>query len=154
MAAAGISTLKARLGWAAASDNTPNSFTFLTRINAIGGVSIEPEQIDASALEDDTTKYIDGRSDIGGGTVNITVNVTNETITEWTSVFTASESARASGGLWWEVYSPDLTQAFFFRATTPPKFAMPELNQNELLTVDIPLTVNNYVGLGTAVAPT
>lgn len=39
------------------------SFKQLTRINAIGGINIEPEQIDASALEDAITRYVKGRAD-------------------------------------------------------------------------------------------
>ena len=51
MATAGVSTLGIKLGWAVGS-SMPASFTQLTRINAIGGISLETEQIDASALED------------------------------------------------------------------------------------------------------
>jgi len=40
--AAGISTLGARLGYGTAK----GTYTFLSRINAIGGVSLETEQID------------------------------------------------------------------------------------------------------------
>lgn len=40
-----------KLGYGIGS-SMPGSFTLLTRINAIGGISLETEQIDASALED------------------------------------------------------------------------------------------------------
>ena len=40
-----------KLGYGIGS-SMPSSFTLLTRINAIGGISLETEQIDASALED------------------------------------------------------------------------------------------------------
>lgn len=53
MAAAGVSTLGIKFGYAAGTYSTkPSTFTLLTRINAIGGIALETEQIDASALED------------------------------------------------------------------------------------------------------
>lgn len=51
MAAPGVSTLGILLGWNIGT-SMPSSFTKMTRINAIGGISLETEQIDASALED------------------------------------------------------------------------------------------------------
>ena len=53
-----------KLGWNIGS-SMPSSFNVLTRINAIGGISLETEQIDASALEDYVTRYIAGRQDTG-----------------------------------------------------------------------------------------
>ena len=52
MAAAGISTWGITFGYGTetTAGTKPTSFKQLTRINAIGGISIEPEQIDASAL--------------------------------------------------------------------------------------------------------
>lgn len=45
MAAPGVSTLGIKLGYGIGS-SLPSSFTWLTRINAIGGISLETEQID------------------------------------------------------------------------------------------------------------
>lgn len=64
MARPGVSTLGIKLGWNIGS-SMPSSFQVLTRINAIGGISLETEQIDASALEDYVTRYIAGRQDTG-----------------------------------------------------------------------------------------
>ena len=66
MAAAGVSSLGLLLGYAGGTyDTKPSSFTLLTRINAIGGIALETEQIDASALEDLVTRYVAGRADSG-----------------------------------------------------------------------------------------
>ena len=61
---AGISTIGIKLGYAIGS-SLPSAFTLLNRINQIGGISLETEQIDASALEDYITRYIAGRQDTG-----------------------------------------------------------------------------------------
>lgn len=68
MAAAGVSTLGITFGYGTetTAGTKPTSFKQLTRINAIGGINIEPEQIDASALEDAITRYVKGRADTGG----------------------------------------------------------------------------------------
>jgi len=52
MALPGVSTLGVLFGYGAAGATKPNAFTLLTRINSIGGIALETEQIDASALED------------------------------------------------------------------------------------------------------
>ena len=76
MAAAGLSTLGITFGYGteATAGTKPTSFKQLTRINSIGGINIEPEQIDASALEDAITRYVKGRADTGGS-FPITVNL-------------------------------------------------------------------------------
>ena len=110
MALAGISTLGVTLGYAVESSagEKPSSFTTLTRINAIGGISQDTEQIDASALEDTSSKYIAGRADTGG-TVSVTINLTQDTITEWETLISAYNTAHASNKqMWFEVYSTGL----------------------------------------------
>lgn len=52
MAVPGIATLGIKFGWASAADTKPSSFTALSRINSIGAISLDTEEIDASALED------------------------------------------------------------------------------------------------------
>ena len=52
MGVAGVSTLGITFGYGAeaTAGTKPTSFKQLTRINAIGGINIENEQIDASAI--------------------------------------------------------------------------------------------------------
>ena len=129
MALAGISTLGVTLSYGveATAGTKPETFSLLTRINGIGGITQDTEQIDASALEDTSTKYIAGRADTGG-TCSVTVNL--------------------------QVYSTGLgTDAFFFIAEPPLDIPMPESSQNELWTVEIPLAVVDYIGLDTKVTP-
>ena len=88
MAEAGLSTLGITFGYGteATAGTKPTSFKQLTRINAIGGINIEPEQIDASALEDAITRYVKGRADTGGS-FPITVNLTDATKEEWEAYY-------------------------------------------------------------------
>ena len=54
----GLSTLGITFGYGVetTAGTKPASFTQLDRINNIGGISMDVEQIDASALEDTQTK--------------------------------------------------------------------------------------------------
>lgn len=156
MALAGISTLGISFSYGVetTASTKPASFTTLTRINAIGGITQDTEQIDASALEDTSTKYIAGRADTGG-TVSITVNLTQDTISEWETLISAYNTAHTNNlQMWFQVYSTGLgSDAFFFIAEPPQDIPMPESSQNELWTVEIPLAIVDYKGLDTKVSP-
>lgn len=156
MALAGISTLGVKLyyGVETVAGTKPASFTQLTRINSIGGLTITSENIDASALEDEVTRYVAGRGD-ADGSIAVTVNLTQDTIAEWEDLIDDAATAKASNlGVWFEVYSPSLGgDAFFIVAEPPTAIPMPETNQNELWTVEMTLTVNEYKGMDTAVIP-
>ena len=150
----GLSTLGITFGYGveATAGTKPSSFTQLNRINNIGGISMDVEQIDASALEDTQTKYVAGRADTGG-TWAVTVNFTDETADEWSDLIDAYNTAQASNlNLWFEVILPNQSDAFFVVAQPPQQLPMPEIGQNELLTVEISLTVVEYKGWDTKVS--
>lgn len=80
------------------------------------------------------------------GDWSVSVNVTDETITAWEGL--------AGTTKWFEVYSPDLAKAWFVVAKVPAKIPVPEVSQNELLVMEISLTVQELYGTATKVAPT
>lgn len=156
MALAGVSTLGMKFGWAVESTKgvKPASFAQLTRISDVAGISLDTEQLDASALEDEITRYIAGRQDTGG-TWAVTVNITDDTIAEWEDVISDSATAMASGlSTWFTVWSPYLEKAFFIVAEPPKNIPLPDFAQNEVQTVEMTLTVNEYKGLDVAIEPT
>lgn len=132
----------------------PATFTELSRINSIGGIQIDVETIDASALIDKVTKSVAGRGDTGGD-FPVSVNITPDTITEWQTLISAYKTAKEAGKqTWFEVYHPDLTSGAFFVVAEPPQeIPLPESGQNELWVVEFTLTINDYKGLDTAVVP-
>lgn len=150
---AGISTVGIKFGYGTGSAK-PTKFTLLNRINQIGSIALNQENIDASALEDAIARYVTGRADIGGGSVNVTINMTDETVTEWETLISAYQALTGENRMYFEVYSPKLTKAFFFVAQPPTKLPMPEMGQNGLLTAEIALTIEEYIGLDAAVEPT
>lgn len=153
MAASGLSTIGVLFGYAAetTAGTKPASFTKLTRINSIGEINLDVEQIDSSALEDAITKYISGRADTGG-TLDITVNLTAETKTEWETLITAYAALTDGKKMWFNTYHKDLG-SFFVVAQPPSKIPQPAFDQNGLLTVTLSLTIESYEGLDTGIEP-
>ena len=150
---AGVSTLGITFGYGTedTAGTKPTAFTKLSRINAIGGITIENEQIDASALEDKISRYIQGRGDTGG-TFAVTVNFTSETLAEWETLISAYEALTDGKRMWFETIIPGFTESFFIVAQPPTAIPAPEIAQNELLTIEMNLTIEEYKGMETSVA--
>lgn len=154
MALAGLSTLGITFGYGVetTAGNKPSTFTQLTRINSIGGISITPETIDASALEDAVEKSVAGRASTGA-TWEVVINYTPDTADEWADVISDYNTAKLSGlQTWFEVIVPSMTDGFFVIAEPPQEIPMPELGQNALLTVTMSLTIVDYKGTSAKVA--
>jgi len=153
MALSGVSTLGVTFGYGTetTAGTKPATFTELSRINSIGGISLENQTIDSSALTDLVTQTIAGRADTPGN-VSVTVNMTPETKTEWATLISTYKALTNSCQMWFEVIIPGFTESFFFIAQPPQDIPMPEVNQNELLTVEFSLTIVDYKGMDTKVA--
>lgn len=155
MALAGLSTLGVQLlyGVETTAGEKPSTFTELTRINSIGGLSLDTEAIDASALVDTVTRNIAGRSDTGGN-LDIDVNITADTIAEWNKVISDYKALGEGKAMWFQIAHPQLDNAFFVSAQPPQAIPIPETGQNELWVVTMSLVVEDYKGMDTKVVPT
>lgn len=151
--AAGVSNLGVTFGYGVetTAGTKPETFTKLTRINKITGISVEPEKIDASALEDSSTKNIAGRDTVSD-TMTVTVNTTDATITEWEGVITAYQALTGGKRMWFEIITPGITKAEFVVATPPAHLPISDKEQNSLNTMGINLTVEDFVGFDTKVS--
>lgn len=150
----GLSTLGITFGYGVetSAGTKPTTFKQLNRINSIGGITIENEQIDSSALEDMVSRYVRGRADTGGSFA-VTVNFTPETKKEWADLISAYATAENGGkAMWFETIIPGFEDAFFVIAQPPTAIPQPELSQNELLTMEINLTIEEYKGMEAKVA--
>lgn len=153
MALSGVSTLGVTFGYGVetTAGTKPATFTELSRINAIGGITLENQTIDSSALTDLVTQTIAGRADTPGN-VSITVNMTPDTKAEWATLISTYKALTDSKQMWFETIIPGFTDSFFFIAQPPQDIPQPEMNQNELLTVEFSLTIVDYKGMDTKVA--
>ena len=154
MAEYGLTTLGVKVGYAVESavNTKPSALTTLTRINSIGEISIDQEAIDVSALEDYITRYKAGRAN-ASETIDVVVNVTDETTTAWAGVISAYEALTGGKACWLEIVVPGLTKAFWIRFQPPKKLPVPSMDQNANLTMTISLVVNDF-DLDTAVSLT
>lgn len=131
----------------------PDSFTWLERCNNINGLNLETETIDASALEDFVSKRIAGRQNIDD-VWTVTFNYTEEVATKLKAMIAAYNTAKASSlRIWYEVWIPNATNAFFVVGQPPQVLSMPEFGQNALLTIDLGIAIQEYVGDDTAIEP-
>jgi len=146
---AGLSTLGIKVYQAESTDGNKvtdgASYSQLTRINSIGEVSVTPETIDASALEDLESRFVAGRSSVTDSLL-ITINATDDTIAEWKAI--------AGKTICVMIDIPDMTDAFFIIVQVPSTLPMPALGQNALLTMAINCTVNKFIGLDEKVTVT
>ena len=153
MADYGISTLGVEFGYGVetTAGTKPSSFTKLTRINDIGEITVDPEEIDASALEDYETHYVPGRASVSES-VAITVNKTDATITEWETLITAYQALTGGKKMWFVVKTPGITKDEFFVAAPPRILPMGAKSQNSLDTFVVNLTMEDWKGLDTAIS--
>lgn len=150
----GLSTLGIKFGYAiGAASTTPGAFTMVERCNSIGAISQETEQIDASALEDYSTRYTAGRQD-SGGSWNISFNLTNTVLTQLETMISAYENRTDGYVMYVTVFHPDRSKAYFAVVQPPIVLPSPEEGQNELEVLELTFTVNQILGYDTAVEPT
>ena len=131
----------------------PAAFHWLERCNQISGIELSTEQIDASALEDYTSRYIPGRQD-SGGEWSVTFNTTPEVVAQLEAMIAAYNTGQQNNlNTWFEVWSPNNTSAFFVVAAPPQVLPMPEFGQNELQTIEVVFSIGEYKGQSTAIEP-
>lgn len=69
-------------------------------------------------------------------------------------MISAYNTGKANGfKTWFEVWIPSMPDAFFLVAQPPQVLSMPEISQNELLTIDVTFAVEDYKGESTAIEP-
>lgn len=154
----GLSTLGVTLSYGVetTAGTKPAAFTLLNRCNSISGIELSTETIDSSALEDQVSRFVAGRADTGGEW-SVTFNLTSETITELQTMMAAAATGLAdtpSKRTWFQVTIPTLADAFFVVGQPGTAIPMPDIGQNELLTGEISISVEEYKGLSTKVSAT
>lgn len=150
---AGISTLGITFGFGTetTAGTKPTAFKQLNRIKSIGGITIENEQIDASAIEDFVSRYVQGRADTGGS-FPVGINFTPETKKEWADLIAEFKALEDGKRMWFETIIPGFEESFFVVAQPPSAIPQPEIGQNELLTIEMNLTIEEYKGMEAKVA--
>ena len=150
-----LTTIGVKVGYAveATKGTKPVAFTWLKRCKSIGSIDLSIDNIDVSALEDKIKLYAQGQQDTGGSW-NLTFGLSDEVVTAINAMRNAYATAKADGkATWFEVWFPALTNGFYVIAE-PGNIPMPEVGVNAAAEVSLPLTINEYKGLDTAIEPT
>ena len=150
---AGLSSLGVKVGYAIGTTTKPSAFTWLERCNAISGIELTSETIDASALEDASERSVAGRL-TNGGEWSLTFNLTQEVLEQLEDFYEAYADKTSSQVMWVEVWIPNMTDACFVCVECPSQIPLSDIAQNELLTIDVSLTIEEYKGWDTGVEPT
>ena len=115
-----LSTAGIQVKWAveASAGVRPTSgFAAIRGVKVIPEIGGEPNNLDVTPLEEPTwRRSIPGLRDPGGA-VGLTVNDYDDFRTDWDAMYTAFQTAKASGlATWWEINVPGLTSkpSFYF----------------------------------------
>ena len=150
-----LSTLGVTFGYGieTTAGTKPATFTQLELASSIGGISLDTEQIDVSALEDLITHYVAGRQDTGGTWEVEFIMDPDKSVDQIKTLYSAAATAKNSGkGVWFQVMFPSMSDAFFVVAECGNEIPLPEIGQNEAATMSISLVISEYKGLQTKVA--
>ena len=150
-----LSTIGVKFGWAVetVASKKPESFKQIPRCKNIGGISLEADNIDTTALEDSIRTYVAGLKDTGGSWT-LTFGLNDDLATKWDALVTASAAARKTGlATWAVIYIPGLTKSFYV-TFEPGDIPMPEIEVSSALEAEISCIINEYKGLDTKTEPT
>ena len=157
-----LSTAGMLLGWgvetagATASDPNvaPATYTTVQGATSISEISSEKEQIEVTPLSETSYKqYVGGLAD-PGGTWEIGFNESNALHTEWESIVSAYETAKASGlRMYFTVYYPDMQKAFFL-VGEPNALGFGGAEVSSAYSNTGRITINEVIGWDTAIQPT
>lgn len=149
---AGISTLGTILAYGVETTEgeKPTTFTWLERVNEIGEISLDTEQIDASATDDEITRYLAGRQDTGGSW-EVTVNITNQVLDIIDDMIDKYKALSNGKRMWFQIYTSKLNKAIFVVAQPPLHTPSSAVSQNSLYTAGLTFTLEEYKGYDTPV---
>lgn len=157
-----LSTAGMLLGWgvetagASTGDHNvaPAKYTTVQGATSISEISSEKEQIEVTPLSETAYKqYVGGLAD-PGGTWEIGFNESNALHTEWESIVSAYETAKASGlRMYFTVYHPDLQKAFFL-VGEPNALGFGGAEVSSAYSNTGRITINEVIGWDTAIQPT
>lgn len=153
MAKIDLTTIGVKVGWAVGDVGTkPAKFEQFFRVKKIGGISLENDKIELTALEATVKEYAAGLADTGG-TWPITIGLNDDTLASYEKVMTAYKNGKKTGkSIWWDVFFPGLSKSFYVVAE-PGEIPMPDIDLSSPADIVINCTINKYVGLDVAVEP-
>lgn len=131
-------------------------YTRIRGVKSIPDFNPEPTTHQVTDLNDlEYHRYIDGLKDTGGA-IAFTCNHTNELMEDWTELYDAYETGKASElSMWFVVYHPDLNKDFYMRGN-PSALGLGAREVDAPMEIDVyitPTLVHGYDSKATIVEP-
>lgn len=128
---------------ATAGTRPTSGYTKLTGAKSTPSLNPSPETLETTTLDETVYKtYIDGLKDLGGA-LEFTFNLTQELVTQWTTLMTAYKNAKNSGkATWFTIVIPGLTNSFYFTGN-PSEMGLPETSVSSVLEITNYITPTN-----------
>lgn len=128
---------------ATAGTRPTTGYTRITGAKSTPSLNPSPETLETTTLDETEYKtYIDGLKDLGGA-LEFTFNLTEELMTQWETLMTAYETAKAAGkATWFTIVIPGLTQSFYFTGN-PSSMGLPETSVSSVLEITNYITPTN-----------
>ena len=125
-------------------------YTAIPHVTNIGAINPEPNMLDCTELDETVMhRYINGLKDIGGA-IALTVNLTSDFITAWTTLKSVADTGYASGKkTWFEIYSASLGQSFYVSGI-PAELGFDESAVDQVLQTTAYITPNGWGGYATS----
>jgi len=120
-----------------------SGYTKLTGAKSTPSLNPSPETLETTTLDETVYKtYIDGLKDLGGA-LEFTFNLTQELVTQWTTLMNAYRTAKSSGkATWFTIVIPGLTNSFYFTGN-PSEMGLPETSVSSVLEITNYITPTN-----------
>lgn len=114
-----LSTAGIKVKWAVettAGTRPTTGYAIIPNVKSIPGYNPEPSNLDVTDLSDEVWKrYIPGLKD-PGGSIGLTVNHNDTFKNAWQTMYSAYETARASGLSLWIEFAIPSSESFYFQA--------------------------------------
>lgn len=149
-----LTTIGVKVGYAVETikGTKPTAFAQLKRCKAVGGITLDTDSIDVTALEDKIKQYAEGIADTGGNW-ELTFGLNDDVITDLTTLREKSVEGKSTGkATWFDVWFPNLASSFYVKAE-PGMIPMPDISTSSAAEISISCTINEYIGLESAIEP-
>jgi uncharacterized repeat protein (TIGR02543 family) len=114
---------------------TLSGYTQLLGVKEIPEINPEPETIESTTLDNIEYKtYVEGLKDLGGS-LGFTFNLTQEFVTAWEELISASTAGEEDQlSTWFVIIIPGITKALYFKGKPSP-LGLPAISVNSLLEI-------------------
>ena len=146
-----FSTIGVKVKWAVETTigSRPTSgYSEIPDIKSIPDISMTPNQIEVTNLQDKVRRFVPGVQDAGSN-LQMTANYTRNLVTVWGSMVSAAETAWASGkATWFEIAIPNADS--YYIAGMPTALGVNSMGVDAVIETSLSVVPNQIVGWAAA----